>query len=1610
MSTKSFALVFLLLAAVGAQVRAGRGWTRRPQCFGNTALLLQRQASGFQEAHSRLAAHEARTGIPQNIPPARMPRSATTRAATPLSLPLTFEPNLGQAESQIQFVGRGGGLSIFLMTDQIGIRTADKSTLGIRVQTAINQRASSSRYQPRSGTHMLWRGAEELRGESNYFVGNDASRWRTHVPHFTRAEAANAADGVGVAIYGNDEGLEYDLRLSPGTSVSGLRLRFARARNIRLNRAGDLTMRVGSDEVTMKKPAVYQELSAESRTKRRKHHRPSGKGKPRKRRRPRKPRTQAIKRRVKAAYVLEADGSVGFRVGTYDRNAMLVIDPSLSVTYATFLGGSGTDAATSIALDSSGKIYVGGTTTSDTTFPEGTGQRVGPADGPSELFIAKIDPTVSGPNSLIYLTFLGGSGTQSGGLIAVDGSDDVAITGTTTATDFPVTDTSQPTNGLTSGYGNDVVVSEIDPTGTKLVFSTLFGGSGIESQSGSGGIALDPSGNVYIASDVSTTPVDSGSPGLPVTAGAFQTAWDGEPSDGFVAIFQPPSQSGGAVTLKYCSYLGTNSVGAPGVGGIAVDQSGNAYIAGFTGNSANGFPTKNALQSTYGGGTTDAFLMKVSAQGNGPQDVVYATLLGGSGTDEALAVAADSASTPNAYVTGTTQSPNFPTNGSTAGYQPALHQNAQSNSFLAVVAQDPTSGMTSLSYSTYLGGSEADAGRGIAVAAPNAVYIAGNTTSFDFPWLDNLQPFNGTGDAFVAKLDPTSAGTSSLLYATPLGGTSPAGGTASASAAAVAADGAGHAYVGGSTTSGDFPTAVTTAGSVNGFQLSCSSCTATGPASDAFIVQISEAAALAPSVSFTVPHLVFPAGSAAPQFVGVLNDGQAGLVISSISVTGPNAGDFSLSGQSPCIGSTIAPGPTVQCSFEVAFNSSTVGTEVATIAITDNAPGSPQLLEMTAVGGNGPVAGISPTSVGFGSQPQNTTSASQTVTLTNTGNESLNLASFNIDGTDVAQFQLEGGGANGTSGCQSGAALAAGASCVVQIAFAPVSQGSFHAELDFVDNSGNVTNAQQSVAVGGSGVAPAPIASVGPSALSFGTEAVGSSTGSQSVTLANNGSAALNLTSVTLSGPNAADFAIASNNTSCATGGGSLAIGASCTVAVQFAPQTPGAKNASLNFNDNAASGPQQISLTGTATAAPSVTLSPTSLTFGSQSEGTTSAAQSVTVSNSGASAAGIGPVTITGANAGDFVPANPCAPSLAAGANCEISVSFRPAVGSAPGARSATLNVVGATPSTVALSGAATQASVSVPTSVNFGSQLAGTAGASEPIAVANSSSGAFAGPLVVSSVTKSGTNAGDFAVTADGCTGSSTPPGGNCSLQVEFKPVPASTCGSGNGARSASLVLNDNAPGSPQNILLAGTAMDFCLNAALGQGISQPISAGQSETFNLEVDSAAGFSGSVALSCSGAPPLGTCSVSTTPATSPTTVQVSPGNPGQFQLVVTSTAPGVMAIESGHHQVYPPFLRGAWLVCATWVMLLAVCGFWLAGVSRMRASNPGRSPGKSVGACAFALALLIAVGCGGGHADPTTPAPGTPPGTYTITITATVSLTGQPSVTRTMPVMLTIQ
>jgi len=326
--------------------------------------------------------------------------------------------------------------------------------------------------------------------------------------------------------------------------------------------------------------------------------------------------------------------------------------------------------------------------------------------------------------------------------------------------------------------------------------------------------------------------------------------------------------------------------------------------------------------------------MKFSPGGKGAADLVYATLLGGNESDQAFAVAVDSSTPPKAYVTGTTSSTNFPTNGAVAAYQTSLPSNATtqtSNAFLSVIAQNASTGKTSLAYSTYLGGSQVDAGYGVAVVQPWAVYVTGAAKSWNFPWRDNFQPFNGYGNAFVAKLDPTSAGSASLIYSTPLGGTSPPGADASTQGSAIAVDASGDVWAVGQTTSADFPSAGNLG---NGFQPICASCQQSPALTDAFIVEIRESPTQLSSLCFGAPGIPLNFGKQAlgatnipQQFAAIKNGGEAALEISSIGITGPNSADFSLSNASGCAPATIDPGS--MCSFEVGFTPSTIGNEGA---------------------------------------------------------------------------------------------------------------------------------------------------------------------------------------------------------------------------------------------------------------------------------------------------------------------------------------------------------------------------------------------------------------------------------------------------------------------------------------------------------------------------------------------------------------------------------------------------------------------------------------------------------------------------------------------------------
>jgi hypothetical protein len=437
-----------------------------------------------------------------------------------------------------------------------------------------------------------------------------------------------------------------------------------------------------------------------------------------------------------------------------------------------------------------------------------------------------------------------------------------------------------------------------------------------------------------------------------------------------------------------------------------------------------------------------------------------------------------------------------------------------------------------------------------------------------------------------------------------------------------------------------------------------------------------------------------------------------------------------------------------------------------------------------------PAVSLSPTSLSFGNQQVNTTSAAQAVTLTNSGNAALTISSIGLSGTNSGDFAQ-------TNNCPS--TVAASASCTINVTFTPTATGTRSASVSITDNA---SGSPHTVALSGSGTsAPAPVVSLSPTSLSFGNQNVGTTSTAQTVTLTNSGNAALTISSISLAGSNPGDFA---QSNTCPTGSSTLAAGSNCTISVTFSPTASGSRSASVSITDNASGSPHAVSLSGTGvTPAPAVTLTPSSLTFSSQVVGTTSAAQSVTLKNSGTADLTITSIGLAGTSAGDFAQSNTCPSTLTAGTTCTISVTFTP---TATGTRSASVSITdnaSNSPQSVALSGsgasAPTPAVTLSPSSLSFGNQNVSTTSAAQTVTLTNSGTGA----LTISSISLAGTNAGDFAQSNTCPTGSSTlAAGSNCTISVTFTPT-------NSGSRSASVSIADNASDSPQSVVLSGTGV---------------------------------------------------------------------------------------------------------------------------------------------------------------------------------------------------------
>ena len=823
-------------------------------------------------------------------------------------LPLSFEVNHGQTDVRVKFLSRTSGYTLFLTGDEAVLALSGKTASPDKAKVAgVAHNLHSVPAAPKAGGVLRMKlrnanpeakvtGVNELAGTSNYFIGNDPAKWRTNVPTYAKVKYEEIYSGIDLVYYGNQRQLEYDFVVAPGADPSRIKFDVHGAKRIRRDAQGDLVLTMGEGEIRWHKPTVYQEKDG-------------------------------VRQLVAARYAITDKNRVGFAVAEYDSGRALYIDPLI---YSTYLGGSGRDVGFGVAVDSAGNAYVTGVTAS-TNFPITPGAFQTTSTG-EDAFVTKLNSTGS---ALVYSTYLGGSGLNSGGPIAVDSAGNAYVAGITDSTDFPITPGAfQTVCNQCAGVNWDGFVTKLNPSGSALVYSTYLGGSGVDQING---IAVDGSGDAYVAGVTSST-------NFPTTPGAFQPNCAGvcniDNPDAFVTEL---NSTGSA--LVYSTYLGGS--GEDSGTGIAVDSAGDAYVNGFT--CSTDFPvTPGAFQTTYNSSSCvnlggNAFVTKLNSTGSA---LVYSTYLGGSGEDSGTGIAVDSAG--DAYVTGSTTSTNFPT------MNPL--QPANGGGYDAFVIKLNSTG-SALVYSTYLGGSGSDSGTGIAVDSAGNAYVTGGTSSTNFPTFDPLQPANGGGgDAFVSKLNPSG---SALVYSTYLGGSGGDNGFG------IAVDSAGNAYVTGITESTDFPT-------MNPFQPTYGGGNS-GGIGDAFVSKIAKPSAV---VSLAPPSLGFgdqPLGIASsPQVSTLTNAGELTLTITSIQVTGANGGDFA---QTNNCGTSVPAGGS--CDISVAFTPTVVGTRTGQVTITDNAADSPQTISLTGIGVT------SPTTTLLTSAP-NPSALGQAVTLTAT--------------------------------------------------------------------------------------------------------------------------------------------------------------------------------------------------------------------------------------------------------------------------------------------------------------------------------------------------------------------------------------------------------------------------------------------------------------------------------------------------------------------------------------------------------------------------------------------------------------------------------------------------
>jgi Beta-propeller repeat len=945
-----------------------------------------------------------------------------------------FERNDGQVDDRVLFLTRGLGYVAYLTRDGATLVFSESSKLadGRATSTTKVVRLNILGIDPYPEVI----GSGERPGVTSYFSGSDPKQWHARVPQFAKVIYRHAYPGIDVIFEIRNGRLEYDFLIAPHANPNLIRVN-VEGGTLHRTATGDVLVRFGKHhDFTLKKPDAYQ------------------------------PGHEGNENQVTNVRYSLRGRDMAFALNNYNRNLPLVIDPAL-VFSAVFGSPTSGGTLTAMATDSNGNIYLTGiASTPDFPTTPGAFQTIG-SGGLDEIFVSKLS---ADGTQLLYSTYLGGvqMAVNDGLAIAVDSAGQAYVGGNTAALDFPTTAGGFQRNaGSCPNIGGtycDGFLTELNSSGTGLVYSTFVGGT---DQDRVQGVALDTSGNVYltgqtVSTDFPTTPgayltsipptlhshtfafiakIDprrSGSASLvystyvggiivdatgiavdatgnayivgqafdpsayPTTPGAFQKV-AGTTGTAFVTKMNPTGSA-----LVYSTFLGGIAVSQSGqptptsATAVAVDAAGNAYVTGLT--YASDFPTTSGAFQSSLQGPNAAFVSKFNPAGSA---LVYSTFIGGavrSTNTVGNSIALDGLG--NAYITGSTDSDDFPT---TLVTLDALCAGSSGDCYNggpgAFVTELSPSG-SSLVFSTFLGGSGYNLGSGVAVDSTTGdILVAGTNGSSDFP--KTLGAFLTPGQSvFVTKISPTAPGPAIAI--TPAVVTFPPQAIGTSTQQTVVLTSRGNVPLTISALSaftGVGPGAFSQTNNCVGSLAPAASCTITFSFTPSDTINYSVSLTISDN-ALDSPHTVFLTGAggtplatlsatnltfasqglntpSAPQTISVTNTGSAEIQFTSVATTG----DFSQT--NTCVGSPLMIGQS--CAISVVFTPTATGSRTGTLSIVDNTSNSAPTVALVGSGADFSLSAASTSATVTAGQPASynlqlsPTGFSGTITLTCTG-------------------------------------------------------------------------------------------------------------------------------------------------------------------------------------------------------------------------------------------------------------------------------------------------------------------------------------------------------------------------------------------------------------------------------------------------------------------------------------------------------------------------------------------------------------------------------------------------------------------------------------------------